>query len=268
MTRPGGVSPRSHSIQWASNLAGSGGGMSMSGQAIGAPVGRRRSDRARLAGMERPRRLVLASASPARLALLRAAGLAPEVVVSGVSEEGVAGLAAADAVRVLAERKADAVAARLSGDAGGDPDTGGDAAGDPAPLVLACDSLLSIDGEIRGKPASADEARAWWRTQRGRAGVLATGHAVVDLATGRRVSGVAETVVRFGCPTDAEIDAYIATGEPLAVAGACTIEGYGAPFVAGIEGDHGTVMGLSLPRLRGLLADLGIAITELWVPRP
>jgi septum formation protein len=234
---------------------------------------------------DRPRRLVLASASPARLALLRSAGLAPDVVVSGVSEEGVDGLPAADAVRVLAERKADAVAGRLGGAAvdaaGGDGagdevrDAVGDVAGraagragGPAPLVLACDSLLSIDGEVRGKPASADEARAWWQTQRGRSGVLATGHALVDLATRRRASGVAETVVRFGCPTDAEIDAYIATGEPLAVAGACTIEGYGAPFVAGIEGDHGTVMGLSLPRLRGLLADLGIAITDLWEPRP
>jgi septum formation protein len=226
---------------------------------------------------DRPRRLVLASASPARLALLRTAGLAPDVVVSGVSEEGVDGLPAADAVRVLAERKADAVAGRMGGAAADavDGDVVGDSAGragsragGPAPLVLACDSLLSIDGEVRGKPASADEARAWWQTQRGHSGVLTTGHAVVDLATGRRVSGVAETVVRFGCPTDAEIDAYIATGEPLAVAGACTIEGYGAPFVAGIEGDHGTVMGLSLPRLRGLLADLGIAITDLWEPRP
>jgi septum formation protein len=205
------------------------------------------------------RRLVLASASPGRLALLRAAGLAPEVMISGVAEDGVAGLTAAEAARTLAERKAEAIARRLAGTA---------LPGRPAPLVVGCDSLLVIDGEVRGKPESADQARTWWREQRGRSGVLTTGHAVVDLATGRRTSGVADTVVRFGHPSDAEIDAYIATGEPLAVAGACTIEGYGAPFVAGIDGDHGTVIGLSLPRLRELLADVGIAITDLWARDP
>jgi nucleoside triphosphate pyrophosphatase len=205
------------------------------------------------------RRLVLASASPARLALLRAAGLAPDVMVSGVAEDGVAGLTAAEAARTLAERKSEAIARRLAG---------GTLPGRPVPLVIGCDSLLTIDGDLRGKPESADQARAWWREQRGRSGVLTTGHAVVDLATGRRTSGVADTVVRFGCPSDAEIEAYIATGEPLAVAGACTIDGYGAPFVAGIDGDHGTVIGLSLPLLRELLADLGIAITDLWTRNP
>jgi septum formation protein len=205
------------------------------------------------------RRLVLASASPARVALLRAAGLAPEVMVSDVAEDGVAGLAAAEAARTLAERKAEAIVRRLAGTT---------LPGHPAPLVVGCDSLLEIDGELRGKPKSADEVRSWWRVQRGRSGVLTTGHAVVDLASGRRTSGVASTVVRFGCPSDAEIEAYIATGEPLAVAGACTIEGYGAPFVAGIDGDHGTVIGLSLPLLRILLAEVGIAITDLWARDP
>jgi nucleoside triphosphate pyrophosphatase len=204
----------------------------------------------------RARRLVLASASPARLALLRGAGLAPEVMVSGVAEDGVVGLTAAEAARTLAERKAGIVARRLAGTT---------LPGHPAPLVVGCDSVLDIDGELRGKPASVDQARAWWQLQRGRSGLLVTGHAVVDGGTGRRTSGVAETVVRFGCPSDAEIEAYIATGEPLDVAGACTIDGYGGPFVAGIEGDHGTVIGLSLPLLRTLLADLGIAITDLWV---
>jgi nucleoside triphosphate pyrophosphatase len=205
------------------------------------------------------RRLVLASASPARLALLRAAGLAPEVMVSGVAEDGIAGLSAAEAARTLAERKAKVIARRLHG---------ATLPGHPSPLVVGCDSLLAIDGEVRGKPESADQARAWWREQRGRSGMLTTGHAVVDLGTGRRTSGVADTVVRFGCPSDAEIEAYIATGEPLTVAGACTIEGYGAPFVAGIDGNHGTVIGLSLPLLRTLLADLGIAITDLWADNP
>jgi septum formation protein len=203
-----------------------------------------------------PRSLVLASASPARLALLRAAGLAPHVMASGVEEDGVEGLTADDAARTLAERKADAVAARLAG------------ATDPAPLVVGCDSMLSIDGEVRGRPASADQARDWWRTQRGRSGTLVTGHAVVDTATGRRACDVARTVVRFGAPSDDELDAYIATGEPLAVAGACTIDGYGAPFVDGIDGDHGTVLGLSMPLLRRLLGELGVAITDLWVATP
>jgi septum formation protein len=199
---------------------------------------------------------VLASASPARLALLRAAGLAPHVMASGIEEEGVEGLTAEDAARTLAERKADAVAARLA------------ATTDPATLVVGCDSMLSIDGEVRGKPASADQARDWWRTQRGRSGALVTGHAVVDTATGRRACAVARTVVRFGAPSDDELDAYIATGEPLAVAGACTIDGYGAPFVDGIDGDHGTVLGLSMPLLRRLLGELGVAITDLWVATP
>jgi septum formation protein len=201
------------------------------------------------------RRLVLASASPARLALLRAAGLEPEVMVSGVAEDDVAGLAAGEATRTLAERKAAAIARRLRG---------ATLPGQPSPLVVGCDSLLAIDGEVRGKPDSVDQARAWWRAQRGRSGVLTTGQAVVDLATGRRTSGIADTVVHFGCPSDAEVEAYIATGEPLAVAGACTIEGYGAPFVTAIDGNHGTVIGLSLPLLRTLLADLGIAIIDLW----
>ena len=195
--------------------------------------------------------LVLASASPGRLALLRAAGLAPEVVASGVAEEAVTGPTPAATARARAERKARAVASRQT-------------TGAQHTLVVGCDSLLSIDGEARGKPASAAEARAWWQAQRGRSGVLVTGHAVVEVASGRCVTGVAETVVRFGSPTEAEIEAYIATGEPLAVAGACTIDGYGAPFVDGIDGDPGNVVGLSLPLLRQLLAELGVAITDLW----
>ena len=203
-----------------------------------------------------PRSLVLASASPARLALLRAAGLAPHVMASGVEEDGVEGLTADDAARALAARKADAVAAQFA------------ATTDPATLVVGCDSMLSIDGQVRGRPASADQARDWWRTQRARSGILVTGHAVVDTATGRRACAVARTVMRFGAPSDDELDAYIATGEPLAVAGACTIDGYGAPFVDGIDGDHGTVLGLSMPLLRRLLGELGVAITDLWVATP
>lgn len=195
------------------------------------------------------RPLVLASASPARLGLLRGAGLAPEVMVSGVDEDGIDGLAPPEAVRSLAERKARAVADRLVADGA---------------LVVGCDSLLAVGEELRGKPADAEEATRWWREQRGRAGTLHTGHAVVDTASGRMASGASATVVHFGTPTDTEVEAYVASGEPLVVAGAFTIDGRGAPFVERIEGDHGTVLGLSVPLLHRLLAQLGVDIVDLW----
>jgi septum formation protein len=195
------------------------------------------------------RPLVLASASPARLRLLRDAGLDPVVVVSGVDETQVAATAPADVVRELAERKAEAVA---SGEV---PD---------GALVLGCDSMLELDGEVHGKPASESEARERWARMRGRTGTLLTGHCVLDTATGRRVSGVGATAVRFGTPSDAELAAYVATGEPLRVAGAFTLDGYAGPFVDGIDGDHGTVLGLSLPLLRRLLGELGVGVVDLW----
>ncbi|MCP3818984.1 Maf family nucleotide pyrophosphatase [Streptomyces sp. A3M-1-3] len=195
------------------------------------------------------RRLVLASASPARLNLLRQAGLAPEVIVSGVDEDALTAATPGELARVLAEAKAAVVAAR--------PEAAG-------ALVIGCDSVLELDGEALGKPADAEEATARWKSMRGRAGVLRTGHSVVDTATGRHVSATASTTVRFGEPTDAEITAYVASGEPLHVAGAFTLDGRSAPFVEGIEGDHGNVIGLSLPLLRRLLGELGVSITDLW----
>lgn len=198
------------------------------------------------------RHLVLASASPARLTVLRTAGFAPEVVVSEVLEDGVDHLPVAKAAVALAERKAGAVAARLGA----------------GPLVLGCDSMLAIDGIMRSKPASIDEARLWLRGWRGRTGVLVTGQAVIDTANDRRASAAVETEVRYGDPSDAELEAYLATGEALKVAGAFTLDGYSAPFVAGIDGDPGGVLGLSLPLLRTLLADIGVAITELWADSP
>ena len=180
--------------------------------------------------------------------MLRAAGFAPEVIVSEVPEDDVTGPTPKVALE-LAERKATAVADRLAGE---------DA------LVLGCDSVLEVDGETRGKPASVEEARAWWASVAGRSAVLHSGHCVIDATSGARASAVASTTVRYGTPTDAEIDAYLATDEPLRVAGGFTIDGYAAPFVDGIDGDHGTVLGLSLPLLRRLLADLGTPIVELW----
>ncbi|WP_320780361.1 nucleoside triphosphate pyrophosphatase [Streptomyces sp. CRN 30] len=200
---------------------------------------------------DQPRRLVLASQSPARLGLLRQAGLAPEVIVSGVDEDAVTAPTPAELALALAEAKASVVAAR--------PETAG-------ALVVGCDSVLDLDGRALGKPADAEEATARWKAMRGRSGTLQTGHCVWDTATGRHVSATASTVVRFGEPSDAEIAAYVASGEPLHVAGAFTLDGRSAPFIDSIEGDHGNVIGLSLPLLRRLLADLGVGITELWAP--
>ncbi|AUH40973.1 Maf family protein [Streptomyces sp. CMB-StM0423] len=195
------------------------------------------------------RTLVLASQSPARLALLRQAGLAPEVVVSGVDEDAVTAATPAELALVLAEAKAGAVAAR--------PEAAG-------ALVVGCDSVLELDGRALGKPVDAEDATARWKAMRGRSGVLQTGHCVIDTASGRRSSATAGTVVRFGEPSDAEIAAYVATGEPLYVAGAFTIDGRSSAFIDGIDGDHGNVVGISLPLLRRLLAEVGVQITDLW----
>jgi len=215
--------------------------------------------------------LVLGSASPARLRTLQRAGLTPYVVVSHVNEDAVLtsallsyGTLEPDQVPlVLARAKAEAVAGLLDGDAAGDvPD---DLPTDA--LVLGCDSVLELDGEVHGKPADAAEASSRWRRMRGRSGVLHTGHWVIDLREdcgGATLGAVASTTVHFADVTDAEIDAYVATGEPLSVAGAFTTDGLGGAFVAGIEGDHHNVVGLSLPLLRTLLADCGVPWTTLW----
>ncbi|TYR56128.1 MULTISPECIES: nucleoside triphosphate pyrophosphatase [Streptomyces] len=203
-----------------------------------------------MACMTDQRRLVLASASPARLGLLRQAGFAPEVIVSGVDEDALSAPTPAELALVLARAKAAAVAER--------PEAAG-------ALVIGCDSVLELDGEALGKPADAEEATARWKSMRGRAGILQTGHSVIDTALGRTASATASTVVRFGEPSDAEVAAYVASGEPLHVAGAFTLDGRSAPFVDGIEGDHGNVIGLSLPLLRRLLGELDVSVTELWV---
>ncbi len=207
--------------------------------------------------------VVLASASPARLQVLRAAGLDPHVRVSDVAEEPIlarlAGRPAHEQVLALAAAKADAVAAQLTG-----PDDTDDT---DDTVVIGCDSMLLIDGELQGKPADAEQARARWRRMSGRPGDLLTGHAVRRLRSGSVVaasSAVGSTVVRMGSPTDAELDAYLATGEPLRVAGALTIDGFGGWFVDGIDGDAGTVLGISLPLTRRLLADVGVSVTDLW----
>ncbi|MCU7706085.1 nucleoside triphosphate pyrophosphatase [Streptomyces albidoflavus] len=195
------------------------------------------------------RRVVLASASPARLGLLRQAGLAPEVIVSGVDEDALTADSPGALALVLAEAKAAAVALR--------PEAAGS-------VLIGCDSVLDLDGLALGKPADAEDATARWKAMRGRDGVLRTGHCVIDMASGRRASATASTTVRFGEPSDEEIAAYVASGEPLHVAGAFTLDGRSAPFIDGIDGDPGNVIGLSLPLLRRLLTELDLAITDFW----
>jgi septum formation protein len=197
--------------------------------------------------------LVLASASPARLATLRAAGVEPLVVVSGVDETQVAGVPPVELALQLAELKCAAVADRDDVPAGA--------------LVLGCDSVLDLDGAALGKPADADEAVRRWQQMRGRSAVLRTGHCLRDGATGRGAAATASTTVDFADLDDDEITAYVETGEPLHVAGAFTVDGLGGAFVTGIEGDHHNVVGVSLPLLRELLAELGHSWTALWGPR-
>lgn len=195
-------------------------------------------------------RVVLASASPARLAVLRAAGLDPEVIVSGVDESEYSAGSTEELAGVLAAAKASAVADGLT-----------------SGVVIGCDSMLDLNGRAYGKPASEEEATARWRQMSGKSGTLYTGHSVIDASTGKRTEAVAATTVRFGTPTEEEISAYVRTREPLGMAGAFTIEGLGGWFVDSIDGDHNNVIGISLPLLRRMLADLGVSIPSLWAAR-
>jgi septum formation protein len=194
--------------------------------------------------------LVLASASPARLTTLRSAGVEPVVIVSGVDEGQVQDLPPVELALQLAELKCAAVAGR-----DGLPDDA---------LVLGCDSVLELDGQALGKPRDAADAADRWGRMRGRSGVLHTGHSLRDATSGRVAAATGSTTVHFAEVSDAEIAAYVATGEPLAVAGAFTIDGLGGAFVTGIEGDHHNVVGLSLPLVRELVTELGRSWTDLW----
>ncbi|OBK48422.1 nucleoside triphosphate pyrophosphatase [Mycobacterium sp. 1081908.1] len=208
-------------------------------------------------------RLVLGSASAGRLKVLRQAGVDPAVVVSGVDEDLVAaGLAPGappdDVVCALAAAKADDVAGRL------DATTAADC------VVLGCDSMLAIDGRLCGKPGSADAAVRQWRLMGGRSGRLHTGHCLVRLRDGgvvHRDVQSACTTVHFAEPTEADLQAYVANGEPLGVAGGFTLDGLGGWFLEGIEGDPSNVIGVSLPLLRALLERAGLSVASLWAAR-
>jgi len=196
-------------------------------------------------------RFLLASASSGRLRTLRQAGVEPEVEVSGVDEDAISAANPAELVVELAHAKAVAVAGRQRGEL----------------LVLGCDSMLELDGSALGKPASAEEAVARWRSMRGRTAVLHTGHTLIevaDSAPARVLDRLASTEVRFGDPSDAEIEAYVGTGEPLRVAGAFTLDGRGAAFVSGITGGPHNVVGISVPLLRLMFDELGFLWTDFW----
>jgi septum formation protein len=198
-------------------------------------------------------RLVLASASTARLRTLRNAGLDPEVIVSGIEEDTQPVDGVAELTARLARLKAEAVSTQID-------------QGLRATVVIGCDSLLELDGVHYGKPGSPEEAVRRWHLIRGRAGQLHTGHHVL-LRRGTETTArtaVASTLVYFAPITDEEIDAYVASTEPIHVAGGFTIDGLGGPFVTGIEGDHHNVVGLSLPLLRTMLNALGISWPSLW----
>lgn len=193
-------------------------------------------------------RFILASASPARLTTLRAAGFDPEVIVSGVDESTVSEETPGRFCRALAKLKAKAVATDVSDDA----------------YILGCDSVLEFDGQICGKPIDSEQAVSRWKAMRGRTGVLHTGHCLIDTAKERRTLRSSATTVHFADLTDGEISAYVASGEPLRVAGAFTIDGLGAPFIERIDGDPGTVVGVSLPLLRQMFIAWGVPIATLW----
>jgi septum formation protein len=210
--------------------------------------------------MIRTTRVVLGSASPGRLTVLRQAGIDPLVVVSGVDEDAVIAALGSntspdDVVCALALAKAEHVAANL------------DAAVAADCVVIGCDSMLCIDGRLVGKPASAAAARRHWQSIGGRSGQLYTGHCLLRLRDGnvsQRASESAFTTVHFATPTAADLDAYINSGEPLAVAGGFTLDGLGGWFVDRIEGDPSNVIGLSLPLTRSLLQRVGVSVAELW----
>jgi septum formation protein len=195
--------------------------------------------------------------------VLRAAGVEPDVVVSDLDEEALLAelgdAAPAERVTALALAKARMVAGRVAGEAdGGAPFDG---------VVIGCDSMLELDGELVGKPGTVEAARGRWDQMAGRYGELLTGHAVIRVRGGApeaEISGHAATMVTFGTPTAPELEAYLAAGEPLTVAGAFTLDGLGGWFVEGIQGDPSNVVGISLPLTRHLLAELGVAVSDLW----
>jgi len=209
-------------------------------------------------------RLVLGSASPGRRKVLRQAGIEPLVVVSGVDEDAILAAlgpraAPAEVTSALATAKAEQVAKNLDHAIAADC------------VVIGCDSMLDVDGELKGKPESPQAARQQWQQMAGRAGHLHTGHCLIrlkDNETAYQGTATAVTTVRFGTPAEDDLRAYIDSGEPLNVAGAFTLDGLGGWFIDGVDGDPSSVVGISLPLTRGLLALAGLSVSRLWAANP
>lgn len=208
-----------------------------------------------------PPSLVLGSTSPGRAAVLRAAGIAFAQQASHVDENAVvaaareaqgAPLSPADEAQLLAEAKAADVAETLRANPTG------------SRLVLGCDSVFEFEGVAYGKPHTPEVARERWLAQRGREGVLHSGHCLIDLESGSQATECVSSTVRFADISDEELDAYIATGEPLPCAGAFTVDGRAAALIDSIEGDFHAVVGLSPAALRRMLAELGYPLTLVW----
>ncbi len=204
-------------------------------------------------------RVVLGSASTGRLGVLRQAGLDPLVVVSGVDEDAViaslAGAPPEDVVSGLAAAKADEVFTHLPAAVAGDC------------VVIGCDSMLFLDGQLCGKPGDVENARRQWQAMSGRTAQLYSGHAVLvvrDGAVTHRIADTGITAVYFGSPTEGDLEAYLRSGEPLGVAGGFTLDGLGGWFIEGIDGDPSNVIGLSLPLLRRMLSAAGLSVADLW----
>lgn len=207
-------------------------------------------------------RFILASASPARLRTLLAAGVVPEVIVSRFDESSVQLLPAVQLVQVLAAAKATTVCTWLRDQAAAAGELPGEA------LVLGCDSLLEIDGQALGKPEGYEDSIERWKQMRGREAILHTGHSLQDVVAGREVIATVSTTVHVGDISDEEIEVYCSSGEPSKVAGAFTIDQFGGWFIDAIEGDHHNVVGLSLPALRKMLRELNVTLRDLGYPTP
>jgi septum formation protein len=209
-------------------------------------------------------RVVLGSASSGRLRVLRNAGIDPLVVVSGVDEDAIVANLGPDAepgdvVTTLAQAKAGTVHRVLDSDVAADC------------VVIGCDSMLYLDGQLRGKPGTPEQAVLQWSSMAGRVGLLYTGHCAIRVlhgAAARTATQAAVTRVRFASPSPAELAAYVSSGEPLQVAGAFTLDGLGGWFVDGIDGDPSNVVGLGLSSTRRLLGEVGLSIGELWAANP
>ena len=190
---------------------------------------------------------VLASASPARRRLLQSVGIEPIVYPSDFDESQIQLNDPDRLVQILSQRKAETVIEQFE-----------------SALIMGCDSVLAVNGEIHGKPANPNEAIARWQIMQGNFGDLYTGHTLIDLTQNRTVTKCQVTRVYFAQMSDRDIQAYVATGEPLKCAGAFALEGFGSLFVEKIAGCHSNVIGLSLPLLRHMLAELGYNVIDFW----